>query len=100
MSSTLVLDAASISSRSTKRPASISMQAEHLPQGCARDPGLAVQALRQDARERRLADAARAGEQVGVVQPLLLERVPQRAHDVLLPDQLPKSRGRHLRAST
>jgi len=47
----------------------------------------AVQALGQDARNGRLADAARAGEQVGMVQALLFEGVGQRADDVLLPDQ-------------
>src|SRR6185369_14266111 len=52
-----------------------------------RDAGLAVEALRQDARERGLAHPARPGEEVGVVQPLLLQRVAQRAHDVLLPHQ-------------
>jgi hypothetical protein len=51
------------------------------------DARLAVEALGEDARERRLADAARAGEEIGVVQALRVERVAQRAHDVLLPDQ-------------
>jgi len=48
---------------------------------------LAVQRLGQDARDRRLADAARAGEQVRVMQPTRFERVRERAHDVLLADQ-------------
>ena len=48
----------------------------------------AVQALGQDARDRRLADAARAGEQVGVVQPPLLQRIRQRLHHVFLPHHL------------
>jgi hypothetical protein len=50
-------------------------------------PG-AVQALGEDARHRRLADAARAGEEIGMVQPLRFERVGKRLHDVLLADQL------------
>jgi hypothetical protein len=55
-------------------------------------PG-AVQALGQDPRDRGLADAARAGEQVGVVQAALLERVGQRAHDVILPHHLLEAAG-------
>ncbi|CAM3045680.1 200 kDa antigen p200 [Cupriavidus taiwanensis] len=47
----------------------------------------AVQGLGQDPRQRGLADAARAGEQVGVVQPLLFQRVRERADHVLLADQ-------------
>ena len=43
-----------------------------------------VEGLGQDARHRGLADAARAGEQVGVVQPLLRQRVGQGLHHVLL----------------
>ena len=39
------------------------------PHGVAVTPSVAVEALRQDARDRRLADAARAGQQVGVMQP-------------------------------
>ena len=49
-----------------------------------RDAGLAVQALGEDARQRGLADAARAGEEIRVVQALVLERVAQGAHHVLL----------------
>ena len=44
----------------------------------------AVERLGQDTGERGLAHAAGAGEQVGVVQPLLFQRMRQRAHDVLL----------------
>mmetsp|Transcript_38418 Transcript_38418/g.106772 ORF Transcript_38418/g.106772 Transcript_38418/m.106772 type:complete len:258 (-) Transcript_38418:416-1189(-) len=50
-------------------------------------PG-AVQALGQDARHRRLADAARAGEQIGMVQPALGQGVGQGLHDMLLADEL------------
>ncbi len=49
-------------------------------------PG-AIQGLGQDARQRGLADAARTGKQVGVMQPLLFQRMRERAHHVLLADQ-------------
>src|SRR5262249_12675646 len=52
-----------------------------------RDAGLAVQALCEDAGERRLAHAARAGKKIGVVKALLLQRVAQRLDHVLLPHQ-------------
>jgi hypothetical protein len=48
----------------------------------------AVDGLRQQASNGRLADAARTGEQVGMRDPALRNRVPQRADDVFLPDQL------------
>ena len=48
----------------------------------------AIERFGEDARERGLADAAGAGEQISVVQPLLGERVRERTHDVLLPDEL------------
>jgi hypothetical protein len=48
----------------------------------------AIQALGQDAADGGLADAARAREQVGVVQPALGEGVGQGLHDVLLPHHL------------
>jgi hypothetical protein len=54
---------------------------------------LAVQRLGEDARDRGLADAARAGEQEGMVDPAGLQRVGQRAHDVLLPDQFGETLG-------
>ena len=93
MLSTPVFDAASSSSRSTKRPASMSRHAPHSPHGVAVTPVLAVEALGEDARERRLADAARAGEQVGVVQAAARQRVGERRDDVLLPDQLAERAG-------
>ncbi len=46
----------------------------------------AIQRLGEDPRQRRLADATRPGEQVGVVQPPRVERMRERAHDVVLPD--------------
>ncbi len=53
-----------------------------------RDAGRAIQALRQDARDRRLADAAGAGQQVGMVKPAAVQRIRQRGDDVLLSDEL------------
>ena len=53
----------------------------------------AVKRLGDNARQRRLADTARASEQVGMMQALLLERIGQRPHRVLLPDQFGKSLG-------
>ncbi|VVD92244.1 hypothetical protein PNO31109_01673 [Pandoraea nosoerga] len=52
-----------------------------------RDPRLAIERLGQNARQRSLADAARTGKQIGVMQTLLLERVRQRTHDMLLAHQ-------------
>ncbi len=54
---------------------------------------LAIERLGQDARDRGFAHAARAGEQVGVVQPLLRERVGERLHHVLLPHHLREGLG-------
>src|SRR5204862_2248243 len=44
----------------------------------------AVERLGEDARDRRLADAARAGEEIGVVEALLRQRVGERLDDVRL----------------
>jgi hypothetical protein len=82
-----VFDAASSSRRSTKRPASISVHAAQMPQGVGVTPGDAVEALREDARDRRLADAARARQQVRVVQPAAREGVGERSDDVRLTGQ-------------
>ena len=48
----------------------------------------AVERLREDARGRGLAGAARADEDVSLRQPVLLDRVLERARDVLLADDL------------
>ena len=55
--------------------------------GCGGDARFAVQGLGQNARDGGLADAARAGEQVGVVQPTAGQRVSQRLDHVFLPDK-------------
>ena len=64
----------------------------HTPHGIGRRPLLAVQRAGQDARRRGLAAAARAGEQVGVVDPPGRQRDAQRLGDVLLPDHLGERR--------
>ena len=51
----------------------------------------AVERLGEDARARRLADAAHAGEQEGVRDAVLFDRVRERPRDVLLADQVPKT---------
>ena len=45
-----------------------------------------IQRLGEDARDRSLAHAARAGEQIRVVDTLQSDRVAQRAHDRVLPN--------------
>ena len=58
-----------------------------LSAGIGSNAGFAVQALGKDAGDRGLADAARAGEQVRVVQALFFQRVPKRLDHVLLAHQ-------------
>ena len=53
-----------------------------------RRPLLAVERLGEDARERRLARPARAGEEVGLAHLVVLDRVAERADDRLLADDL------------
>ncbi len=53
-----------------------------------RDALLTVEALGQNPRDRRLADATRAGEQERVVHAIVVERIRQRAQHVLLADHL------------
>ena len=54
----------------------------------ARRAALGVQRLGEDARHRRLAGPARAREQVRLTHLVVLDGVPQRANDRLLPDDL------------
>ena len=49
---------------------------------------LAVDRLREDARRRRLADAARPAEQVRVGEPVACDRIAERLGDVLLRDEV------------
>jgi hypothetical protein len=51
------------------------------------DPGFAVQRLGEDARNGGLADTAGAGEEIGMVQAIVIEGVHQRLLHVVLPDQ-------------
>ncbi len=55
------------------------------------DAGFAIQCLRQDPRERRLADAACAGKQIGMMQPLFRQCVSERANHMLLANQIGES---------
>ena len=64
-----------------------------LAAGRRADAALAVERLREDARDRRLADAARAGEQEGVMDAARVERVDERLAHVLLADQLGEAAG-------
>jgi hypothetical protein len=91
--STLVREAASTSSRSTKRPSSISRQAGTDAAGLGADALLAVQRLGEDAGQGGLTDAAGAGEQIGVMQLAALEAVDQRLHHMPLADQVAKDAG-------
>jgi len=63
------------------------------------DARFAIEAFRKDARDRRLADATGAGKQKRVVHPPGLERIHQRAPDMLLTNQLGECFGRQVRAS-
>ncbi|OLP62822.1 hypothetical protein BJM39_11975, partial [Salmonella enterica subsp. enterica serovar Javiana] len=54
---------------------------------------LAVEAARQDAGAGRLAAAAGAGEEVGVVDPAGAQRLHERLGDVLLPDHVGEGLG-------
>ena len=49
-------------------------------------PGFAVQTLREDTRDRGLANPARPREQIGVMQAVRRQRIGQSAHDVILAD--------------
>ena len=53
----------------------------------------AVERLGQNSRGRGFTDAARSDEQIGVREPVLLDRVLERARDVRLPDQIVKGLG-------
>ena len=58
------------------------------PARAAADPLFAVQTAGQDARDGGLADPAGAGEQIGVVQAVLIQRVGERPGHMLLAHQL------------
>ena len=62
------------------------------PHGSGVGPCSQLRAAGQDAGARGLAAAARAAEQVGVVDPVAAQRLLQRVGDVLLPDDLGEGR--------
>ena len=89
IASTPLFDAASSSTRSKNVPAAIASQFSHTPHGSPSAPRFeAVQRAGEQAGGRGLARAARAGEQVGVADPVLAYRVAQRGRDVILADEL------------
>ena len=98
--STLVRDAASTSSTSMRPALGDLLAGVALSAGGRRRPLLAVEALGQDARDRRLSGAAQSGEDVGVGQPVALDRVGQRRATCGCPTSSSKFWGRHLRART
>ena len=53
-------------------------------------PLLAVEAFGQNARNRGFAHAARAGEQISMMQAAFVERIAQSLHHMLLADQIGK----------
>ena len=77
-------EAASSSITSSERASWIAMQRSQVPSGVGGRPVLAVQRLGEDLGERGLAGAARAGEQVGMRDAILLDRGLQGAHDMFL----------------
>ncbi|ERJ41197.1 hypothetical protein L810_0018 [Burkholderia sp. AU4i] len=52
-----------------------------------RDAGFTVECLGEDPRQRRLADTAGSGKQIGVMETPAVERVRERPDDVLLADE-------------
>ena len=88
MSSTELFEAASISITSSEVALAIETHESHSPHGRDGRAVDAVQAGGEDLRHARLAGAARADEQVGVVDLPLLDGVAERAHDVLLTDDV------------
>ena len=78
-----------------ERAGAVGRQRDAGPADAARGGGgalLAVQRAGQDPRRRRLPAAARAAEEVGVVDPAAVDGVDQRRGDVLLPDHLGEGR--------
>ena len=88
MSSIPRCEAASISITSSEVPSAIARHAWQVLSGVGVGPVLAVQRLREDARERGLAGSARAGEEVRLADLPVRDRVLQRPDDRLLADDL------------
>ena len=94
--STPVCEAASISSTSIERLSAISLH-EGQASGSSGDRGrirlgrfVAIQGFGEQPRGRCFADAARAGKEISVMQPVVLDRVAQRARDRFLPGDFVK----------
>src|SRR5690606_16838554 len=64
-----------------------------LAAGLRTHAGLAVEAAGEDAGDGRLADTARAGEQVGVVQAVVVERVDEGLEHVALAGHFAEAAG-------
>ena len=69
-------------------PRARSRQESHSPHGSAIGALLAVERAGEDPGARGLAAAAGAGEEVGVVDPVVRQRRAQRLGDVVLADDL------------
>ena len=93
MSSTELLDAASISMTSSEVALAIDTHDSQTPARLDRRPAARSSAGGEDLRHRRLARPARADEQVGVMDLPLLDGVAQRAHDMLLADDVGERAG-------
>ena len=86
---------------SRSEPRVISMQGDALVAGVGGGAALAVERLGEHARRRGLADAADAGEEVGLRDaPLLRGRCASAVTIGSWPTRLEKFCGRHLRART
>ena len=66
----------------------MAVHAEQTPQGSATMPVSQFERFREQARDGGLADAARAREQIRVMQAIVGEGIGERLHDVRLPDEL------------
>ena len=88
MSSTERFEAASISITSIEVPAAIEVHASHSPQGSSVGPFTQLSERARIFAMRGLAGAARAHEEVGVVDPVALDRVRKRPDDWFLADHL------------
>ena len=93
MSSTELFEAASISITSSDVAFAIATHESHTPHGLVVGAIGAVQARGEDLRHARLARPAGADEQVGVVHLTTFDGVLERAHDVLLTDDVGEGAG-------
>ena len=59
-----------------------------MPHGVTVGPFDAIERLRQDARRRSFPCPARPDKKIGVGQAILLDRILERAGDVVLPDHI------------